>query len=229
MKTTATFLASFAWMLLLVSCASDTNKVIAKAPDFESWCVQFKLETASIEDEAEAKASERKVHKLGAQLGAGLSVQVQPGLKIKADSSYSTTSFYELRDSKGSALVKFPSRFSSDGFDGDFRVWVSDDRSLILIYEWIETGVDSHEMYFVFHKEEDSWSARGVDIPIFRGGFAGSVIDDFRNRPGYTGPYGPHVLGIAGHGVILTPKHGAKCRARVEDLKADHPFPFIVG
>lgn len=229
MKTIAAFLASFAWMLVLGACASAQKKEAVQGPDFENWCVQSKLGEVSSEQVAEAKASEVEVHKLSARLEDGLNVKVQLGVKIKADSSYSTTSFYELQDSKSGSLVKFPSRLSSDGFDGNFRVWVSDDRSLILIYEWIETGVDSHEMYFVFQKEEGWWSARGVEIPIFRVNSAGPVMDDFSNRPGYTGPYGPYVLGIAGREIILIPSRASNRRARVDDLKLDHPFPFIVG
>ncbi len=229
MKTRATCLAAFACMLLLASCAANPKQKIAQGPDFETWCLQSKLEAVSMVEEMEAKASEVAVHKLTAQLSGGLNVRVQRGIKIKDGSAYSTTSFYELRDAKGSSLVKFPSRISPPGFEGNFRIWCSADSSLILIYEWIETGVDSHEMYFVFHKEEDWWSARGIQIPLFPGSFSEKFADDPNHGAGNTGPYGPDVLGVAGRSLIIIPKRRMHRRARFEDLEAAHPFPFIVG
>ena len=159
-------------MLLLASCAAPAKPKAAQPLDFETWCLQSKLEYVSPTEVSEAKASEVKVQKFAAQLGGGLSVRVQRGIKIKSESSFSTTSYYELRDANGSSLAKFPSRISPPGFEGNFRIWSSADSSLILGYEWIETGVDSHEMYFVFYKEEDRWIARGIKIPLFPGSFS---------------------------------------------------------
>ena len=216
-------------MLLLDSCASHTKLKVAQGPDFETWCVQSKLATIGVAEEIEAKASEMAVHKLSAQLGGGLNVRVQRGINIKDGSAFSTTSFYELQDSKGSSVLKFPSLMASPGFEGNFRVWSSSDSSLILVYEWIVTGVDSHEMYFVFRKDEDRWSAQGVEIPLFRGLRSDQFLDDPNQGAGNTGPYGPHVLGVAGRTLIIIPKRGNYRRVRVEELEAAHPFPFIVG
>ncbi|WP_395749712.1 hypothetical protein [Prosthecobacter sp.] len=216
-------------MLLLSSCASDTKPKATQRLDFETWCLQSKLEYVSPPELSAAKASEVPVQKLAAQLGGGLTVKLQCGIKIKSESSFSTTSYYELRDAKGSSLAKFPSRISPPGFEGNFRLWSSPDSSLILIYEWIVTGVDSHEMYFVFHKEESWWSARGVKIPLFPGSGNAPSLDDPNERPGNTGPYGPHVLGVSGRSLIIIPKYGKHRRARFEDMEAAHPFPFIVG
>lgn len=216
-------------MLLLASCASPAKPKAARPLDFETWCLQSKLEYVSPTEVSEAKTSEVKVQKFAAQLGGGLSVRVQRGIKIKSESSFSTTSYYELRDANGSSLAKFPSRISPPGFEGNFRIWSSADSSLILGYEWIETGVDSHEMYFVFYKEEARWIARGIKIPLFPGSFSEKFADDPNHGAGDTGPYGPDVIGVAGRLLIIIPRHGIHRRVRAEDLESDHPFPFIVG
>lgn len=229
MNAAATFLDSFAWMLLLASCASSAKPKAALPLDFAAWCLQSKLECVSPTEVSEAKASEVKVQKFAAQLGGGLTVKLHRGITIRGDTSYSTTSYYELRDSKGSSLVKFPSRLPSDGFKGDFRLWSSPDASLILVYEWIVTGVDSHEMYFVFQKQESWWSARGIKIPMFPGSFGEKFADDPNHGAGNTGPYGPDVIGVAGRSLIIIPRRGIHRRVRAEDMESDHPFPFIVG
>lgn len=229
MKTILLFLASCVGVAQLVSCAAGKRQTAVQGSDFETWCAQSRLERADVKGEAEAKASEVKVTKLRAQLGEGLSVNILLGTKIKDGSAYSTTSFYELQDSKGNSMVRFPSRLSLHGFEGNYRLWASADRSLIPIYEWIETGVDSHEMHFVFQKDEGRWSARSIKIPKFRGSFPGAETNDPRDAPGSTGPYGPDVMGVAGHSLIVIPRRGVCRRAQAEDLELDHPFPFIVG
>lgn len=216
-------------MALLASCASDARLKVPQALGFEDWCLQSSLEPTSMDEEKEAKASEVTVRNLSAQIGGGLNVRVRQGIKIKVGSAYSTTSLYELQDSKGNSLAQFPSRMSSPDFEGNFRLWSSADSSVILVYEWIVTGVDSHEMYFVFHKGEDQWRVRGVEIPLFPGSRREQLMSDPNLGAGNTGPYGPYVLGVAGSSLIIIPRHGFYRSVRVEDLAAAHPFPFIVG
>ncbi len=245
MKNIDMLVMGFCCLLLLDACSAPKKHAEKTEPTFEEWVQQTKLESASEDEVTKAKQSEIKVSKRQAQLDDNLIVGVHVGTSIGGGSNpYSTTSYYELRGSKGISLVRFPSRFASNGFDGGFRVWANSDRSMILVYEWMGTGVDVHEFHFVFIHEDHGWTAHGVAIPKWtapssvptiptpHGDEATSmplVPTDPEYRPGFIGPYGPDAIGISDGFLIVVPKRGRHYRVRAEDLESMHPFPFIVG
>jgi hypothetical protein len=228
MNNTNILVMGLCCLLLLDACSSPRKHAGKFEPTFEEWVQQTKLEPASEDEVTKAKQSEVKVSKRQAQMDANLIVGVHVGTSIGGGSNpYSTTSYYELRNSTGISLERFPSRFASNGFDGGFRVWANSERSMILVYEWMGTGVDVHEFHFVFIREDQGWTAHGVVIPKWAA--PSPVPTDPEYRPGFIGPYGPDTIGISDGFLIVVPKRGTTYRVRAKDLESMHPFPFIVG
>lgn len=224
MNALARMLGVTVLLILAGSCSTGKKSHKTEEIDFPWWCLSHGVEPASEEDVALATASEIKQDNMVLSLGGGIELAMRRGKTIGDNHSCSTSSYYSLKQA-GKTVATFPSRFSTDGFDGAFRVWASADRSIILVYEWIGTGVDVHEQHLVFSKEGENWAVQGLELPTIKI----PASDNSNNRPGFIGPYGPHVLGLSGNTIIILPCKGFPARAKIQNLERAFPFPFVVG